>query len=430
MWREIIDGMAGKQTSSVQLAFTLAMIFRQTLDRIYSRRRRHNDWDFGYPLHKRIIRRIENANKILWTGILGKILGVRNVPHPIDPTKINSILFIRNDAIGDMVLTTPLWHSIRMHFPHIRIGVVASIRNRKVIEHDPNMDKIFDGTAGDLRRLWHTKKEIAKDKWDIVVPMNYSRKTRIAILAKFLAPKSLSTTLVRPGESLEKRKKLFSICVTSPYKTEEIEMIEQMRIHLTGLLKIDIKDEEWVPVLYPDPIALENVNERVRHILNADATSHYIHINLEARTTFREYGVEHSFELSQQLIEEFPEASILWTASPQASRAVKAHLEANDVFRVHFFETSNIQELFALVKGAALVVTPDTSVVHIASAFKRPIVALYPLVHEWPPYKTPYRLLLPERQQPVSTIPVAEVMGACRELLQVTIPIFSTPVVQ
>ncbi len=393
------------------------MLSQDKHEKIYAKRRRHKDWYFGFPLYKRAILALERLNKALWTGLLGKVLGVRSVPAPLNPNSIRSILFIRNDAIGDMVLTTPLWRSIRRQFPHIRIGVAASFRNRAIIEHDPNVDRIFDATDGDFKAMLRAKKEIAKETWDVVMPMIYYRKTRMAIITRLLAPKSISSMLVKAGENVEHRKKLFSIIVQSPYRTDEIEMIEQMRIHAMGVIDMQIPDEEWSPILYPDPHASAKVEAKIKHILVADQTSEYIHINLEAKNAFREYGMEGSLNLSRRLREEFPMASILWTSSPQSASRAVAFLESHPVPGVHYFNTDSIHELLALVKGASLVISPDTAAIHIASAFKRPVVALYPVRQEWPPYKTPFRLLLTERDQPVSSIPLESILEACWELL-------------
>jgi ADP-heptose:LPS heptosyltransferase len=399
----------------------IIMISRPSLEKIYSKRRKNMDWDFGYPFHKRLIRRLEQANKVIWTGLLGKVIGVQNVSAPLDPQTVHSILFIRNDAIGDMVMTTPIWHVIRKQFPHIRIGVATSIRNSVLLDHDPNVDRRFDATEGDWKALFRARKDIGTETWDIVIPMNYGQKTRMALLSRFLAPNSISSTLIRPGENEQMRRKLFGIVVSSPFRTEEIEMIEQMRIHLTGVLDMQIPDEDWRPRLYPDPESVRFVNERKHQLMEADGSSDYIHINLEARTAFREYGLPSSLELSRRLSTEFPNTSIFLTSSPQAALKSKTLLSYNSIPRTHYFRTDNLHELLAVVQGAALVVTPDTSVVHIASAFERPVVALYPLRHEWPPYKTPYRLLLPEREQPVSSIPVEAVFDACKKLF--TIPV-------
>ena len=44
---------------------------------------------------------------------------------------------------------------------------------------------------------------------------------------------------------------------------------------------------------------------------------------------------------------------------------------------VLLYETDSVFDLFALVAGAKVVITPDTAVVHIASGLRKPTVAFY-----------------------------------------------------
>jgi ADP-heptose:LPS heptosyltransferase len=316
-----------------------------------------------------------------------------------------------------MVLTTPVWRAIRKQFPTIHIGVAASFRNRPILDYDPYVDQVFDATAGDWEAIWKARKEASSEQWDVVMPLIYQDITKIAILCRVLAPGAISTMLLKPGENAALRGKIFSMIVPSPYRTEEIEMIEQMRVHLMGVLKMEVPDEEWKPFLYPEEEAVRRVNHRIKEILNRNGTSHYIHLNLEAKMEFREYGIPNSFELSKKLTESFPHTTVFWTASQHIASKTLAFLDQNDSNRIHYFPTESLHELIALVQGAVLVISPDTSIIHIASAFKRPVVGLYVMRREWPPYKTPYRLLLSGKDNPVSSIPVEDVMDAVRDLL-------------
>jgi ADP-heptose:LPS heptosyltransferase len=385
--------------------------------KIYRQRRRKKEWISDLPRHKRLGKRLEKLNKILLTDLLSKILHVPHADGPLDPMSVRSILLLRNDAIGDMVLTSPIWRTVKKYYPHIRIGIAGSFRNLPLIQFDPDVDASFDCTDGDLRAILRTRKELKKEPWDVVMPMVYYRKTKMAILAHILAPGAITSTLLKPGESAEHYRKLFSILAPSPYDTDDAEMIEQSRMHLLGTLDIKISDEDWVPSLRPDPSAVRNITDRISRILNADNTQGYIHLNLEAKSAFKEYGMVNSFELSKQLLIRNPELSILWTSSPVVANNAEEFLDQKRHLRIHFVRTGNIHELIGLISNAKLVVTPDTSVVHIASAFKRPVVGLYPIKHPWPPYKTEYRLVLPKRGEPVSSIPVADVLSACQELL-------------
>ena len=83
-------------------------------------------------------------------------------------------------------------------------------------------------------------------------------------------------------------------------------------------------------------------------------------------------------------------------------------------------DTPTIRHAIAALAGAAIVVTPDTSVVHIAAAFDTPIVALYPNV-EWNlkkfrPLSTRAEVVQPDDAQAFADIPAARVIAALRRV--------------
>ncbi|MEX2090344.1 MAG: glycosyltransferase family 9 protein, partial [Bacteroidota bacterium] len=71
--------------------------------------------------------------------------------------------------------------------------------------------------------------------------------------------------------------------------------------------------------------------------------------------------------------------------------------------------TASLLEIASLVEGALCVITPDTAIVHFASAMKTPILGLFtPLqgIHEWLPYKVRHELVTADPGKPVSSIPL------------------------
>ena len=48
---------------------------------------------------------------------------------PIDIRTVKSLLFLRYDRIGDMIVTTPIFRSLKQLNPALKIGVVASETN-------------------------------------------------------------------------------------------------------------------------------------------------------------------------------------------------------------------------------------------------------------------------------------------------------------
>ena len=59
---------------------------------------------------------------------------------PADPRRI---LVIRRDNIGDLVLTTPLIHGLRSHFPKTWVGVLGNTYNTPILNAHPDIDGLF-----------------------------------------------------------------------------------------------------------------------------------------------------------------------------------------------------------------------------------------------------------------------------------------------
>ncbi|SVE38828.1 uncharacterized protein METZ01_LOCUS491682, partial [marine metagenome] len=67
-----------------------------------------------------LIRKIEHiAKHVLWTAI-GIFSGKKKpLSLPIDFASASSVLVIRPDRLGDVILSTPVYESIKKSFPHL-----------------------------------------------------------------------------------------------------------------------------------------------------------------------------------------------------------------------------------------------------------------------------------------------------------------------
>ncbi len=68
---------------------------------------------------------------------------------------IQSILFIRIDRVGDMVLSTPAFRAIKAALPHVRLTVMASPANTRILKNNPEVDEVivYDRSAGLFEKL-------------------------------------------------------------------------------------------------------------------------------------------------------------------------------------------------------------------------------------------------------------------------------------
>ena len=60
-----------------------------------------------------------------------------------DVKKSKSVLILKYDRIGDMILSTPIFRELKTAYPDISISVLASKENRDVIKNNPFKSSIF-----------------------------------------------------------------------------------------------------------------------------------------------------------------------------------------------------------------------------------------------------------------------------------------------
>jgi ADP-heptose:LPS heptosyltransferase len=80
--------------------------------------------------------------------------------------------------------------------------------------------------------------------------------------------------------------------------------------------------------------------------------------------------------------------------------------------------SESFHEFAAVINACDLLLTPDTSVVHLAAAWRIPLVGLYradPRTTPWLPYGSPHRAIV--HDGPLSGIPLERVMRAMAELI-------------
>jgi len=412
-----------KPESSKGIFGLLVSVFRRQsetdprLRKAYRQRSRQRE-RFSTPLRRTIVHRIEESCKRISVAWVGRRIAPAKISAPIDPASIRSILILRNDAIGDMILTTPFWRILKQQYPHLKIGIVGSFRNLPVIAYDADIDYRYECTGSAWSQVLRASRETRQKKWDVVLPMIYNKKTKMAILSKIFAPKAAASMVLLRDDPRDRYKQLFSICISSDWRKERDSILDLMRRHFEGTFKISFSEDQWRPSLALDESRLQPMAKELAGILETDGTRGYVHINLEAKTRFKEYGPQNTFELSRILRSRYPDLSIIWTTSPVNADTLDTFLGDHTLHGIHFVRTNSIFELIAIVRGADLVITPDTSVVHIASAEQRPVVGLYPFRHEWPPFKVPNVVLVPRKRKPVSTIPLPDVLRAVNQLMQ------------
>jgi len=382
----------------------------------FESRRREKEHFFSVPFYKRVIGKIEHLNKRLTLGLLGKVLRIKPITGKLSLDDISSVLILRYDAIGDMVVTSPLWRILKDRKPDLKIGVAGSSRNIDILRFDKDIDDVYNFSLLDKDLQKEELRKARSKQYDLVIACISSQKTRIATLARKASSNGVTASLVSDQDS--PHNKIFSLTAILPQKRNPIPMVLQLQYLLENILDVTITDEESRPSIIVDPDILQQTKTATDRILSETQTTRYIVLNTESATAFREWGYENNYRLAKEIADARPETLVLLTSSPLCEKGLTDYLsQFPSTPNVQYFPTRGIHEMAALIRFSSLVISPDTSIIHIASAEAKPTVGFYVQVNPWLPFRVPAKVYIPKNGRPVSTIPVDLVKNGTLELL-------------
>jgi ADP-heptose:LPS heptosyltransferase len=145
-----------------------------------------------------------------------------------------------------------------------------------------------------------------------------------------------------------------------------------------------------------------------------------ITINLSAGAKIRYWEKDKWIELLKLLLKKYPSFKLLLLSDPK-DESLREKIHSN-FLQAQLLSVKNltIQHFASYIQISDILITPDTSAVHIASAFGIPTIAMYPNYGSnfvsWQPYKIPYRSIKSGTES-IKQISVKEVFEAFQSLV-------------
>jgi ADP-heptose:LPS heptosyltransferase len=354
-------------------------------------------------------------------GVLKAFFHNRPFVGKLNGCKVPSLLVIPyGDAIGDLIAATPIWRAVKRRNPDCRIGVITSERNESLLQADKDVNAHYRfANRRDFSNLSELKRA-RKDDYEIVLNLHFTNLSDYGFVSNYVGPRAIKVTADHPRR--QKYRLLFNHIGLRPRHSTHIsihslELIAEIVDYFSPLTL----SETWPTIIIPKETQLR-VNEQI-HSRSPDGCDKYTIVHLQAGTDFREWGIENALSVSHLLAERYPNHAIFITAAPKTLSVEAAELPQDVSGQIQYFKTSNdLLELAALIKGASLVITPETSITHFASATKTPAVVLMSnrerIPVEWLPLGNIARILAPSiAGGPVATIPVSDVFDAACSIL-------------
>ena len=94
---------------------------------------------------------------------------------------IKNILLIRTDRIGDVILTTPAIHALRLRYPQSKISILISSSTVDLVHGNPDIDEILvddrKGRHQGFKGFWRLVSEVRARRFDTVINFHTKRRT-------------------------------------------------------------------------------------------------------------------------------------------------------------------------------------------------------------------------------------------------------------
>lgn len=277
----------------------------------------------------------------------------------IENNSIKSILFLRYDGkIGDMVINTLMFREIKKRYPDIKIGVVAREGNAQIIKNNPNVDKIYIYKKN-RKEILELSKEIAVEKYDLLIDFSEMLRVNQMML--------INRCCARFNMGLNRENwELFDISINSGKDFDWKEHITQRYsayLKKIGIEKdIDTDYEIHVKENGKDMEFFKNLDKKIV-VLNPYGASKHKSFSIETLKSIVEY------------LEKFQVKIVILYYGAKYKEIEELKIYKN----VYIPENiENINDSIKLISRAELVITPDTSIVHIASALKKYNISVYP----------------------------------------------------
>jgi ADP-heptose:LPS heptosyltransferase len=327
-------------------------------------------------------KKAEIGMKRILHSLVSKIFQAHKIIQP-DLSECNTILLLRQDKIGDMIITTGIIRMLKQHYPNLDIDVVASGSNAQVLNNFQYVNKIFIYNKKPVQTIKMIL-ALRKIKYQIIVnTVLYSSLTG-AIMTALAGRKAAYRARMTPGDDKNSFYNINVVC--NAWKSPTRTMLEETAAIFQSL-GVNYNKEEIRPFVQ---LATEkNLNKYDYWYEEKCANKICIGLNIVAAVKDREAPNGWTVDFVKELCRRIP-SCMIFLFSPPSSQKHTDIIASLTSLNVHTIpEHENLMDAAGYLSKMNLMISVDTSTVHLAAALKIPVAILYAVRGNsvlWEPY--------------------------------------------
>jgi ADP-heptose:LPS heptosyltransferase len=305
----------------------------------------------------------------------GKLLKwITNVKtYPFDRRQIKKIVILRYDRIGDMIVSLPLCKALRAGMLGAEIMIIASEVNACIAQDSSFIDRTVIKPKG-LFKWINCLLSIRSERPDLVIDLNHAVTPHTIFAIRIMRPKHVASPF-KDGRwgVLGSDLKLFDL-MPKQHPKKYCRPISKTYLDVAKIIGCPTKN--CLP--YPLP-----------HYQNKSKyTRPYVVLNPSGSRKTMRIGDDCLLRIARFLSRETPDWSIIIPAMHENWSSLRS-LYSNSSNVTVLDPSPTVRPLLPLIQFANIVITPDTALVHIACAYKTPLIAIYTseqeLFEQWRP---------------------------------------------
>jgi len=360
-------------------------------------------------------KKLETAFKNFSSALLNFFL---KQPQITPAPPYTRILFLRYGHIGDMILSLPLFRAVRAKYPDAQIDVICDLKNANPLEENPIIDDVYFYEKNFLKIIRLIFK-LRKKKYDYICNLVAYPSFTFGILARLIGPKA-----VRAGGDQEQFSYFYNRIVDLPPKMET-HMLNRL-----FLLSSDITGQEIsqtaTPWLGKNNVVEEKANilyKKITSQLNSDKPRIAL-VNLSAGLERREWQQEKYIEFMQSAVNKYKnniDGWVIITDPQKPGNAAQLVKQLGNPIVIQIPVQDDFRVIMALIQKCCLIITPDTSFSHAASAMGTPVLNLMigENVITWAPYGVKYIIVSSDEPLTLKELTVKRVLQGLDELINI-----------
>lgn len=260
------------------------------------------------------------------------------------------VLIIRFSSIGDIVLTSPVIRCIKQQLPGVQLHYFTKASFRSVVAHNPYIDKCYFLEDG----LDRVISELKREKYDYIIDLHHNIRT----LRVKKALKCISYTFPKLN---------FPKWVLVNFKKNILPDKSIVERYFEAARPLGVKnDGQGLDYFIGEQDEITNRDIPMSHWAG------YVACVIGGSYATKKYPVEKWKELCSMI--GYP---VILLGGPEDKQEGDSIKEIDNVRVYNACGKFNLNESACLVKYARVVISNDTGLMHVAAAFKKPVVSLW-----------------------------------------------------